>query len=434
MKSMRSWVFSGLLPLAGFALVLGTLVYADPHRAARPSLGLEEVLSERELPPTPTLPLPMIERLEPTSSFEENQNEPPLVNLPKPLAAVGKLTPDLGVVPAKSEIVRTNHTEWAPAAVNGFVGGATLSYLRPHYPANIAFFASVDPNGVAPRVTANEFEWDWEMANTYWLGWTHGCGLGVRGRYFTFEQHPNTQFAFLTATRANVFGDRFVPPTTIANLPNNNFSSPSLFLTAGLGLDRLAFTTGLEIDSYDAEATWMRDYGNFSMVVSGGARYVRLTQEYGALLQNTFSGAAGAGAEQQTLVARHRFEGPGPIVAWQGRYGLGRTNLAVTAAVRGALLIGIQRRDVEFTRIVADPGDLVGGNQIVAPASSSRTHSLLPITEIELGVEYGFVFKNLRPFVRGSVVNQTYFNAGNASQRDDNLSLFGAQVAVGFNF
>jgi hypothetical protein len=323
--------------------------------------------------------------------------------------------------------------ESADGAGGGLVAGVSLGFLRPNYPGNFAFISTVDPNGVAPRVTANDFHWDYVVAPTFWLGWESECGLGVRGRWFMFEERPDTLFTTLTSARANTFGDTINPPGSLTGLPINNFSSPGLFLAAGFGLDRLSFSTSLEIHTADVEATWSREWGKFGMVVSGGGRYARLTQDYNALLLNDLTGAA-KGNELQALAARHRFEGGGPTLAWSGRYFLGRTNFALTGSVRGALLVGNQQRDIEFVRVISDPGGIVGGNQIVNPASSSNTNSLLPVLELELGLEYRFEGRRLQPFVRAGVVNQTYFNAGNAARKDDNLSLFGAQVAAGVNY
>jgi hypothetical protein len=42
--------------------------------------------------------------------------------------------------------------------------------------------------------------------------------------------------------------------------------------------------------------------------------------------------------------------------------------------------------------------------------------------------------KQSEVFVRGAVVDQTYFGVGNASKQDGNLSLLGFQVSLGINY
>ena len=58
----------------------------------------------------------------------------------------------------------------------------------------------------------------------------------------------------------------------------------------------------------------------------------------------------------------------------------------------------------------------------------------MPIWELESGLEYNRFLGRTKVFVRGGVVNHTYFDAGSASSRDGNLSLFGAQVSAGLEY
>ena len=60
---------------------------------------------------------------------------------------------------------------------------------------------------------------------------------------------------------------------------------------------------------------------------------------------------------------------------------------------------------------------------------------LLSIVDVELGAEYTFNrCGNFHPFLRAAGVSQTYWDIGNASSRNGNMSLFGGQLSGGISF
>jgi hypothetical protein len=58
----------------------------------------------------------------------------------------------------------------------------------------------------------------------------------------------------------------------------------------------------------------------------------------------------------------------------------------------------------------------------------------MPVTEYEIGLEYGADFGGSRLYLQGAVLGQTYFGAGSASSENGNMSLFGIHVALGLNW
>jgi hypothetical protein len=66
---------------------------------------------------------------------------------------------------------------------------------------------------------------------------------------------------------------------------------------------------------------------------------------------------------------------------------------------------------------------------------TGRFESVIPVCELELGLDYGINLRQTYVFARAAVVDQTYFSAGNASTHgDNNLSLFGVQFSLGVNY
>lgn len=132
----------------------------------------------------------------------------------------------------------------------------------------------------------------------------------------------------------------------------------------------------------------------------------------------------GGATEQERLSSVRKFSGGGPTVAGEARWNIGGTAWSLFGLLRGSFLVGEVDKEVNFTDV--SPGVFA----LSARESSSLSH-LLPVSEVELGVEYGSQWGAANYFLRTAVVNQTYFDAGNASNQDGNLSLFGLQFSLG---
>ncbi len=223
-------------------------------------------------------------------------------------------------------------------------------------------------------------------------------------------------------------------------LPGGIFGSPGVVLGAGAGTDQLYFTSTLKIHSFDGEVMQKWDVGRFSLIVSGGGRYLDLEQFYSATLSNKAVFAGGAigrdpiASELQSLVFNQRFQGAGPTVATEGRVRIGNSGLSVFANARGTLLVGTTHQTTNLVQVVTDPAGLVGGSSALAPSIDNRREHVLPVAELELGVEYCLHLRKVEPFLRAAVVDMTYFDAGNASRQDGNLSLFGGQLTFGLKY
>src|SRR5262249_51413552 len=109
------------------------------------------------------------------------------------------------------------------------------------------------------------------------------------------------------------------------------------------------------------------------------------------------------------------------------------------AGGRGSLVVGSTNQLTSGSRILNDPTGAF--NPIGAPTATTNTFRIpyttadtIPIAELELGLGYAMHLDVGVATLRASVVDQTYFGAGNASRQDGNLSLLGLRTALGFRY
>jgi hypothetical protein len=214
------------------------------------------------------------------------------------------------------------------------------------------------------------------------------------------------------------------------------FGSPGTLLNTGIGVDRLSFQSDLQIHAVDVEATYSWQGAAWSLVASAGGRYLTLNQGYHAMLFN-----AGGGlpvSELQQFDATRSFIGGGPVAGIFGTLQLGCTGLSLYANLRGAFAVGHSGESVRFVQVVNDPAGLippgVPGTLVLVPTASRSIDHVVSVAEVELGVQYEFSLWRSLVFFRAGAVNQTYFDAGNASQPTGNLSLFGLLLSAGMRY
>jgi len=335
-----------------------------------------------------------------------------------------------GFAPINAPVVQfvDNHQQ-SDECRSGIMGGASIYFLRPFINNNTAFTTTTGIGSANPVSSATDFEWNYHVAPAGWLGWTSHCGVGFRGRYFTFDQDSEPLLGTLDAGAATT--TMITPPAGLSPLvgaPPRGFQSPGVLLQGGVGADTLTVRSDLRIQTIDGEATYAHEWCHLGFLISVGGRYLQMHQNYHAALSNV--PVAGT-SEESFLDAGHNFYGGGPTLAWQGRWVFGRSGLSIYGLARGSIVIGNSRLTATFSEFIVDP---VNGNQTNQAANESKDHHVIPIGELEGGLEYSRAIGRTRLFVRGAAVNQTYFDAGNASSRGDNLSLFGAQVSIGLNY
>jgi hypothetical protein len=321
----------------------------------------------------------------------------------------------------------------------GVSGGVGLAVLRPYVTNNPAFTVVHPPAAGAaaggPLLTAASetvtFDWDPELAYTFWLAYDDPSGWGGRLKAFVFDadspairvlRAPGGALPAITAPAAGA---------VIPGLPGFGAPSPVL-VGAGLGADRLAFQSDLRVVTIDAEGTYGWMFDDCSVQLSAGLRYLNLRQGYTATLVNPGDGTTFIA---QGLRVTREFDGCGPTVGVFARQRICDSPFAVYAGGRCSILVGELDTDARFTQVIADPALAAGvGTQRTRTAFSSRADATIPTSELELGVEYGKLLGQFGLFVRAGVVAQTYFDAGGAVGSGGTLTLFGGQFAIGLAY
>ncbi len=321
----------------------------------------------------------------------------------------------------------------------GFYGGGGFYLLKPFMQNNTAAVITIAPGTPNSLVTQESFNWHFQPAAAFWLGWASESGLGVQARYFFFNQDSQTSLFSNSITPAPATQTTITPP--LGNfLPlstgGTSFGSPGTVLNSGLGTDKLAFSSSLNINAVDIEATYGWHGNGWSLLASGGGRYLSLDQDYQARLVNNAGGLPLS--ESQVLNSIRNFSGGGLVAGLLGNADLGRTGFSLYGSLRGSFVVGTTSESVRYNQTVNDPTGLIPpgipGTLSLSPQSVRNTDHTISTIELELGIQYTHRFSWGDVLFRAAAVNQTYFDAGNASVSTGNLSLLGVQWSAGLRY
>lgn len=321
------------------------------------------------------------------------------------------------------------------SSLGHLTGGAGFYFLKPYFDNNQAYtvkstLASMAPGMDATAVSSvqRDFCLDPAFAPLIWVGYATESGLGIRARWWHLEQGSQ-----LAAVNADPAGE-----TTITSAAPRGLSitSPGHLLKAfGAGADAMVFDSNLRLDSWDLEATQDWQAGCWSLLVSGGIRYVHLAQNYNAYRFN--SGTAGAvvfAEDFAALQSGHNLSAFGPTLSLELRRPLGKSGFSFYADGRGALLFGCQTQQANRLAVQAGTNAMGPFETSNFTNSDGSRDALLPILELEVGAEYGRDYGAWRPFLRTGLVGQTWFGAGNPAGPGSNLGFYGLTVSAGVQF
>jgi hypothetical protein len=166
--------------------------------------------------------------------------------------------------------------------------------------------------------------------------------------------------------------------------------------------------------------------------MSGGVRYVDLDQSYNYL-------STDPNTRTERVVAQRSFSGAGPTVALEGYRPCGCSGFALYANARASILFGESNESATQIRI-----DHQGGLDDLDTGRVSRD-DVLPIGELEVGVEYGNCIGRCRFFGQVGFVGQVWWGAGNSANVDSalagggndnhsNLGFLGVALRAGISF
>jgi hypothetical protein len=299
----------------------------------------------------------------------------------------------------------------------GWVGGAGLYLVKPHWDNNPAFRADFAPGN---NIRNFDFDYDMEIAPLGWIGYVGCTGFGVRARWWEFD-HSSFHVQGLDPLGA--------APFIVAGGPGVPGGG-----RLGLGLlggTQAHFQSNLNFDVWDLEATQSVNVGCWTMVGSAGVRYLHIVQKYNALVIN---GVAGSTEE---LVSSHNFDGWGPTISLEGRRAVGCSGLSLYGNARGSVLFGESLYDGVYRNLTA-----LGGGPF---ATQTLISSWAPVSiaELELGADYSMNMGCSTFFARAGLVGQLWQGVGNASLSSpafngevdrSNMGLFGIRTEIGVNY
>jgi major outer membrane protein len=263
----------------------------------------------------------------------------------------------------------------------GWTAGAGIYYLQPRWGSNPAL-AQFSPTGASSVV--QNFDFHGRVAPLVYLGYTGKRGFGFRTQWFTFSD--NTPGPMASPNGVN---------TGLVTTPTSGFESLST-TTVGSALTAAA---ALRVAALDFELTKALNYGNASYLLSGGFRYAHVGQQYTA---GTFNAA---GTLTSVLSDGHSFNGLGPTMAGQARYAFPfARNVGIYGRGRGSMLIGQQH---DATQSVQPTG--------VSSNSFSSVNQVVPVAELELGIDWNYQYRSYGFFMQTGFVVQSWFGVGNSA-------------------
>jgi hypothetical protein len=303
----------------------------------------------------------------------------------------------------------------------------TTSVTTTQTPADPKPSASIDG---ATQLAHPDFAHHMEVAPLIWIGVANDDGLGVRGRWWQLSDSSGASIVNRDTSGSTVI--------TSASPLGLSISSPGNTLSSGSGADLLNFHRDLDLVVWDLEATQSLEVGRCGVLLSGGVRYAHLGQSYAAARSNSDPGPATDGVIRQDtsiLLSGHNFNGAGPMASIEVWCPIGESGLSLFGNVRGSVLFGARKEHASTQTVLAGTmADNTPFNQTSTENATADGDAVLPVVELEIGLEYGRQLGRFFPFVRTGLVGQNWFGAGNSSSTDGDLGFFGLEASLGVNF
>jgi hypothetical protein len=296
-----------------------------------------------------------------------------------------------------------------------FIGEVGASFLVPFATSRLAYNTIV-----AGVPTSTDFPRQVDTGVGASFGYLFHTGWGVRGEYDYLRGSISTSV------------NSAVPGTTIIAGP---IVSPSLALQAGVGVDQFSFTQRLEMHSTNIELLKETCLLDTTLLFSVGGRFTQMTQGYSALRTNPggVSPAAAIAFDRESFDSGNRFQGWGPTMSFEAVRPLG-CGFSLYGNLRGSFLWGTDRFDQDYGSQVTSVNGGVPGTTVVQTSSTAFDTRVVSILETEAGVQMGHRFGRCYVFARVGGVYQYWWDVGNPTRANGNLSFIGGAAKLGITF
>lgn len=334
-----------------------------------------------------------------------------------PVALPPAVAPAAAVAPGPSGLVASGAC-WQPDGRaccepdnhghGGFIAGAGIYWMQPYFTNNPAFTvtqASLTGPGGNPRAVTNRIDLGnhMEVAPLLWFGYENESGLGGRVRWWYFRHGTDQAVAVGPGAPGTLTFLSSAAPMGFTAFADNDGQTAAL-----------AVTSKLQLQVWDIEATTNFQSCKWNLLLAGGVRYAHINQNYNAFV----TGDSGQSTRPITasVLSGHSFDGAGPVVALEARRALCDCGVSLYGSARGAILFG-SARQTAFDVFSSNDGTFVD-------EATERRNPVVPVGELEMGLEYGRQFGSSRVFSQVALVGQQWWGVGSAS-RAVNTNSFG---------
>jgi hypothetical protein len=255
---------------------------------------------------------------------------------------------------------------------------AGIYLLQPTFQSDPAVIVS---NAGAPLTAQRDFNRHMIASPAVWLTIINERGWGLRTRYYDVSQRS-------TLNVASGPDESLSPASPVAGV-----QAPVFGTASAIG--------ALNIDSWDLEVVCAFERARWCLLLGGGIRYAHVNQDYIATI-------ADLGGVQTLATAHHNLNGVGPTFSLQGRRPLWHgCCLSCYGDLHASILFGSAEDNYTGT----PPGGAGG-------AFSRHQISVLPIGELEVGLEASHPVHHCRLFFQTGFVGQVWWGGGSAANFD----------------
>ena len=296
-----------------------------------------------------------------------------------------------------------------------FIGEVGASFLVPYATSRLAYNTIV-----AGIPTSTDLPRQVDTGVSASFGYLFHTGWGVRGEYDYLRGSISTGISNAD------------PGTTIIG---GQLVSPSRTLAAGIGVDQFSFTQRLEMHSTNIELLKETSLLDTTLLFSVGGRFTQMMQSYTATRTNPggVNGAAAIAFDRENYDASNRFQGWGPTMSFEAVHPLG-CGFSLYSNVRGSFLWGTDRFSQEYSSQVTSVAGGVPVTTIVQNTSAEFDTRVVSILESEVGVQFGHRYGRCYVFARVGGVYQYWWDVGNPTRANGNLSFVGGAAKLGITF